>query len=512
MSFKFKEEFKELFFSSLGRDSLGCSIEDFFGDSVESASVSVRINEEKFRHLLSFSDEDFSAKSFEEVLETLLELPPISPIKWCKGGYYLKEKINFTLSPLFRNGAYYVQDSSSMFLQLLEEQIKSRCADSSAASFNVLDLCAAPGGKSTHLLSAINEICNKTGDIKRLFVCNEPITKRVGALLENVEKWGYENVLVTSNYPKEFQRLAANHFPLFDIILTDVPCSGEGMFRKSVEAQQGWSVENVRRCAQVQKEILQDIWPLLKNGGLFIYSTCTYNHFENGDNIEFMEFEIGAENLNELIKESAVAAGAIPVFSKDNPQHILGFQFVAGVVNGEGQFFSLLKKGGEPSNQSSKPSRRLNEKQIIKNSLRVLNDEIVAVIKGKDVVPSHSFALSNKMLSIIEKNRGRSEVELYIDSVTGELIEESGRNSRKCLSLRFMIAEIKKETALKYLRKEPLSPLEILPSFSSNFNPDSLHRGYILLTYKHLPLGFIKNLGNRINNLLPNNRRILNQN
>lgn len=463
-----KREFEDLAVVSLGKETA----EKLFAalNSSRTAYASIRLNPSKLSSLSLFLG--------DASVEDILEISDLTPIEWCPDGFYLKDKINFTFSPLFQGGAYYVQDSSSMFLELLSGQLEQFAKEfyernDPAKELCILDLCAAPGGKSTHLVSLLNRICDNLGVAAPLIVCNEAVAKRAGALKENIAKWGYGNVMVTSNYPSEFKRLKERRFGGFDIILADVPCSGEGMFRKSDDALEDWSIANVNKCAQLQRDILRDIWPLLKEGGLLIYSTCTYNHLENADNVRFISEELGAENLNSSITEPTKKAGAIAISTEP-----LGFQFVPGTVDGEGQFFSLLKKRGELSG-----SKVLSEKQSIANSLRVLNDERIAEIKGKDAVPEHDFALSCKLLKTLEDN----------------IVLEAAKN----VKLKFAVKDVSKDLALKYLRKDAISPYEICGG------EGELPAGYILLTYKRLPIGFIKNLGNRINNLLPNNRRIL---
>lgn len=475
-----KREFEQLATASLGKEVAARLFTAL--TSQGSASSSIRLNPFKFSSLSNFLG--------DASLENMLETPDLTPVAWCNDAFYLKDKMNFTLSPLFQSGVYYVQDSSSMFLELLEEQIEQfakkfygKC--SLSKQLCALDLCAAPGGKSTHLISLLSRICASLGAAAPLILCNEAVSKRAGALRENIAKWGYDITVVTSNYPAEFKRLKDNRFGGFDIILADVPCSGEGMFRKSAEALEEWSLANVNKCAQLQRDILKSIWPLLKEGGLLIYSTCTYNHLENADNVRFIAEELGAENLNPYLYEKAKNAGAIAVSGEP-----LGYQFVPGIINGEGQFFSLLEKKGDIS-----PSKLLSEKASVIKSLKVISDARIAEIKGKDAVPSADFALSNKLLqTLVDKRTHRDENEEYM---------QLEMEAAKGVKLKFAVAEANKELALKYLRKDAIAPEEIASDVKK------LPTGYILLTYKHMPLGFIKNLGNRINNLLPNNRRIL---
>ena len=199
-------------------------------------------------------------------------------IPWAAEGYYLNQRLTFTFDPLFHAGCYYVQEASSMFV----EQVLRRYV---TTPVKMLDLCAAPGGKSTHARSVLPE--------GSLLVANEVIRNRSQILAENLTKWGYADVVVTNNDPSDFSRIGS----FFDVILTDVPCSGEGMFRKDPGAIEEWSPENVEICWQRQRRIITDIWPCLKPGGILIYSTCTYNTREDEENITWIRQEFGAEPL-----------------------------------------------------------------------------------------------------------------------------------------------------------------------------------------------------------------------
>lgn len=252
-------------FISLMRSHLGEEqAEALFEGLQQPPTVSVRLNPRKTSHL--------------QVSPELLA----DPVPWCPGAYYLDGHKAFTFDPLFHAGAYYVQDASSMYLA--EVLRKYETSDTPLAA---LDLCAAPGGKSTLLASHLPE-----GSI---LVSNEPIRKRAQVLAENMQKWGFPGSIVTQNYPDEF-----GHFrSTFDLILTDVPCSGEGMFRKDPVAIQEWSLDNVRQCTQRQREILRAIVPTLKPGGLLVYSTCTFNRFEDEEQVEWLQQEYGFQLLEE---------------------------------------------------------------------------------------------------------------------------------------------------------------------------------------------------------------------
>lgn len=235
--------------------------------------------------------------------EVLAHNPDLEPVPWCPDAYYLPDRPAFTFDPLLHAGAYYVQEASSMYIAplLLPQRGETFAAKEAfprgglvgAAPILALDLCAAPGGKSTLLQSLLPE--------GSLLISNEPIAKRAGVLAENMQKWTMglpaesPKVIVTQAYPHEFGALTG----CVDILLTDVPCSGEGMFRKDEGAIREWSLENVRMCQQRQRDILSDIWHVLKPGGLLIYSTCTFNRYEDEDNARWICSELGGELLME---------------------------------------------------------------------------------------------------------------------------------------------------------------------------------------------------------------------
>jgi 16S rRNA C967 or C1407 C5-methylase (RsmB/RsmF family) len=232
------------------------------------------------------------------------------PVPWAADeAFYLTERPSFTLDPLFHAGAYYVQEASSMYVGALFERVKAALADGAggASGLRVLDLCAAPGGKTTQLLSHL--------DSASLLVANEIVPARATVLAENVVRWGCSNVAVTSSDPAAFGALRG----FFDVAVVDAPCSGEGMFRKDERAVAEWSRDNVRLCAARQRRILADAWPALTPGGYLIYSTCTFNRFEDEENVDWIARELGAECLDQR-------------------------HFYPGEDRGEGFFAALLRK------------------------------------------------------------------------------------------------------------------------------------------------------------------------
>lgn len=474
--------------------------------------------------------------------------PQAHPVPWTDNGFYLNRRPAFTFDPLFHAGFYYVQEAASMFIAQAVRRYVNR-------PVVMLDLCAAPGGKSTLVRN-----CLPQGS---LLVANEVMRARSQVLAENLIKWGNPEVIVTNNDPADFSRLEER----FDVILTDVPCSGEGMFRKDDRAISEWSSEGVELCWKRQRRIVADIWPCLKQGGILIYSTCTFNREENEDNVAWIASTLGAEVLPVDTETEWGITGNLT--GEDFPV----YRFLPHHTSGEGLFVAVLRKkpdseagnscftgentrreeadgchagnGGEwfadgisPSGDSKeeKPasvySRRTIAETIytdaerrgrkaegfrkggkgkamqkgskvsgvsfpketeawiqhagnfsfrmedtlaiaipadyagfydeLKESLRILHAGItLAELKGKDWMPSHTLAMS----TVLCKDA-------------------------------FPQTDLTLAQALSYLRREAI----ILDS--------SVPKGYVLVTYRHVPLGFVKNLGNRANNLYPQEWRI----
>ena len=396
--------------------------------------------------------------------------PEGTPVPWSPYGRILSERPVFTLDPLFHAGCYYVQDSSAMFVGHLFRQLlaprsgqlppeTSGCAGPlpsgdgplpltmprvarfpeavpAAASpmLRVLDLCASPGGKTTDIAASLREAC---GD-GFVLVANEVMKARVGVLDDNVARWGDPNVVVTSVDPAAFARLAG----WFDVIVADVPCSGEGMFRKDPRAREEWSPAVVELCAARQRRILADVWPALREGGFLIYSTCTYEAAENDDNLAWAASELGGE----ILPPAAEFEG----YGVRRTAH--GHLLEAGVVPGEGQWAGALRKTAP---QAVAKKADLAALHPVRSGLR--RGEQV----GKDFVPDADYALS-----------------IEFDSTA------------------YPAVDVDRQTALRYLHRDAL----VLPQAAP---------GYNVITFLGHPLGFVKNIGSRCNNLLPKGRRIL---
>lgn len=395
------------------------------------------------------------------------------PVPWSTYGYYLAERPVFTLDPQFHAGAYYVQEASSMFLEQVIRQ-----TGLTEKPLRILDLCAAPGGKSTHLLSLLHP--------DSLLIANETIRGRAAILTENIVKWGHANVLVTHNDPKDFGVLKG----FFDIIVVDAPCSGEGLFRKDESARSEWSLNHVQLCSRRQQRIIDDVLPALKQDGLLIYSTCTHNRSENEEVIERLIESREAEPVALKIQK--------PWNVEVSTGNIAGYRFYPHRVRGEGFFLAVVRKSGlqkglliKPKNQftllkkeqrerishwlkdherfsfflhnniiKAIPAERLNEIQFLNQHLTVLQAGTALATSHNKLVPEHAAALS-----------------IWLNKPS------------------FPCIDLSQQEALAYLRKE-------------NFNLTALGRDFALVSYNNIPLGWVNILPNRINNLYPSAWRI----
>jgi 16S rRNA C967 or C1407 C5-methylase (RsmB/RsmF family)/NOL1/NOP2/fmu family ribosome biogenesis protein len=400
-------------------------------------------------------------------------------VPWCAEGIYLDTRPSFTFDPLFHAGSYYVQEASSMFIAHILKHIKP------AEPVKILDLCAAPGGKSTLLNSVM------TAD--DLLVANEIIKTRVPILADNLSRWGTANTIISNNDPKDFNRLTG----FFDIILVDAPCSGSGMFRKDPAAMDEWSEANVNLCHQRQERILADIYPALAEDGYLIYSTCSYSHQENEEILDWLCSEFDLETVRIPInKEWGIVETQSPT------KQAWGYRFYPGKVKGEGLFASVLKKKESSGTLLSFKNNR-NQKidntgfELVKTYINKpedyyfskVNDDWLAIniqhrdslnllqhhlyikksgvrigkLAGRDLIPDHELALS----TIINK-----------DAV--------------------LQTELSYDDAILYLRRE-------------NLNIDADKKGWSLMTFGGLAMGWAKLLPNRVNNYYPKELRILSQ-
>lgn len=436
-----------------------------------------------------FIAEEFLTAHQDMASPTSIRLNPFKPapintngqVPWCPEGRYLDERPSFTFDPLFHAGCYYVQEASSMFIDHILHTVRPNQDE----PVKILDLCAAPGGKSTLLNSAIHS--------DDLLVSNEIIKTRVPPLCDNLNRWGTANTIVSNNDPRDFSRLSG----FFDIVLVDAPCSGSGMFRKDPQAMNEWSEANVNLCHQRQERILADIYPALKEDGYLIYSTCSYSHQENEDILDWLCSEFELESLRiPIYKEWGIVETESPVHKA------WGYRFYPGTVKGEGLFAACLKKKGQTDELPSFKAKghqklALLEIELVKEYINApgewyynkVADDWLAIsrthkesldtlqrhlyikksgvrigkLMGKDLIPDHELALS-----------------LYINK--GMVLQ----------------TELTYTEAIQYLRREQID---------INTN----EKGWSLMNYEGQPLGWAKLLPNRVNNYFPKELRILAQ-
>ena len=337
----FSPAFRKYLAQVVGEGNLSAVLDALSGEP----SVSVRINPAK-------------AGSPSEIFGNLVS----GPVEWNRHAAFLSERPAFTLDPLIHAGAYYVQDSSAMFPGKAFRDVLDKVLESGIISPKVLDLCAAPGGKTTDISASLRESC-KGG---YLLISNEIMKQRAAVLADNAAVWGDPSVVVTSVDPKAFGTLPG----FFDIIVADVPCSGEGMFRKDDEAVSQWSEENVALCQARQRRIVADVWPSLAEGGFLVYSTCTFNNLENDDNVKWICSEFGAE--------------IIGIDSCGLLRTECGVSLVPGFVRGEGQYCAVLRKTSPSAGTAACSGRQQDRWQKLPEAhasiIRPLLDEEMAMI------------------------------------------------------------------------------------------------------------------------------------
>jgi 16S rRNA C967 or C1407 C5-methylase (RsmB/RsmF family)/NOL1/NOP2/fmu family ribosome biogenesis protein len=393
-----------------------------------------------------------------------------SQIPWTEFGYYLRERPSFTFDPLFHAGCYYVQEASSMFL----EQAFKHLIDLSRP-LKVLDLSAAPGGKSTHIQSLISP--------DSLLVSNDVIRSRAVILKDNIIKWGCENVMVTNNDPKDFEALE----DYFDIIVVDAPCSGSGLFRREPDAIEEWSLNHVQLCSQRQQRIVANVWKALKKDGLLIYSTCSYSTEEDDAIVEWMIKQLPAVYCPLSIEPGWGIT-----------ETSAGYRFWPHKLKGEGFFLSCLRKSGDdnPSQTKSQRSPAFASKKEI---------DIVdrwAVLAGRKLVKSQERVyawpehLSKEFNFLLNQLRV-----MYSGTILGAILREKFVPDHALAMSSIMNSSINRieltyEEAIAYLKRKDLSF-------------EKMQKGWQLVTFENHTLGWINALSNRINNYYPKELRIL---
>lgn len=452
------KDFLETSVSIFGRES-----EEFLASLDSEPSLGIHINAEK-------------------MLKTGVVIPDNAErVEWTSNGFYLKSRPRFTFDPFLHAGAYYVEEPSSMFVEKALNYIQKDIRIDRA-----LDLCAAPGGKSIMIRNSM-----KGG----LLVSNEPLSKRAAVLTENLAKWGNPDIIVTSDFPEAFDGLTG----FFDLIATDVPCSGEGMFRKDETARSEWSKANVENCVQRQRDILRTIWPTLRKGGYIIYSTCTFNRREDEENVLFIANELGAEIIN---------------LETDADWHICGdttgrnlpvYHFFPHKTRGEGFFLALLKKTSDtPPAENRKSKKKKPETVSADGFAEWINcKENFDFHKSKDGITALRKAFADDYAAISEKlNVICAGVRVCTEKPAKfsnsarkpkpQFVPAPGLALSSCLNRKaFPDISLNYSDAIKFLRGESI-PLTV-------YAP----RGWVTVSYRNLPLGFANNVGSRLNNSYP---------
>ena len=428
--------------------------------------TSVRINP----HKLPLLEEEASSS------RRSTRLPIAERVPWSSLGYYLSHRPSFTFDPLFHAGCYYVQDASSMFL----EQAITQTVDTTKP-LKVLDLCAAPGGKSTHIQSLLSGDC--------LLVSNEVIKSRAGILKQNIIKWGCENVVVTNNDPQHFQKLEG----FFDLIVVDAPCSGSGLFRKDPEAISEWSKENVALCYGRQKRIIRDVLPALKEDGVLIYSTCSYSQEEDEDIADWLISEMHMQN-EPLVVDTAWNI----VVSKSKETAASGYRFFPDKLKGEGFFLSCFRKT-EPT--AEKKFKEAKLERIAMKEQAILDSWMIK--EGLSFLKEHFiYALPSGLLAGYSAIKQALNVQ-YAGIIVGEIMKDKlvpdhalAQSNR--LAAAVPRIELDLEEAIKYLQR-------------ADFKIASDAKGWQLVAFEQHNLGWINALPNRFNNYYPKELRILKQ-
>ncbi len=391
-------------------------------------------------------------------------------VPWNDAGVYLDERLKFTFDAMWHQGAYYVQDASSMFVGEIVRRL------SGGRAVRVLDACAAPGGKTTAAMDAMPEGSS--------MVANEFVSARLAVLRENVAKWGFPRVRVTGGDTSRFR----NYADEFDIVLADVPCSGEGMMRKEDAAVEQWSEKLIDECVARQCEIVANLWPALKPGGYLVYSTCTFNRRENEEMVEHIMKEYGAESVALDVDERwGIAAGI------DTEAHC--YRFIPGRTRGEGLFVSVLRKN---ENEFAEGRRRATKK---KTEARGKMEVVPPFVKGWIADEGGMWSVKDGC-AFVRWGSGELAPELCVATLKGKdwvPTQELAMN-RMLVRGNWPEFEVDAIQALDYLGCKALTLSADTP------------RGIVLLTYCGEPLGWVKNLGSRANNLYPKGWRILSAN
>lgn len=425
-------------------------------------------------------DESSFLQAHEVAAVTSVRLHPLkrSPafagdeaVPWCPSGRYLNERPVFTLDPLYHAGAYYVQEASSMFL---DHVIRSLLPDRN--NIRVLDLCAAPGGKSTLLASLLGQ--------DSLLLSNEVIRTRASILEENMTRWGYMNTWVTSNDARDLGKLHG----YFDIVVVDAPCSGSGLFRKDAHALDEWSEANVQLCSERQQRILADIWPAVKENGLVIYATCSYSSQEDEAILKWLALEFAVTGMQVPLQKEW---GIVEVEASG----LFGYRFFPHKVSGEGFFLAAIRKTEETPVLNAQKFKSTADKKAHQQASYLLDTDGWICVQDKEgynaITPSHEADWHQLSKRVYLRKTGLA---LGAPSAKDWLpSHDVALSVNRNLSLPAL--ELNKEQALHFLKKDDIHVATTM-------------KGWHIVTYNGLGLGWVKALGNRFNNYLPKHWRI----
>ncbi len=400
-------------------------------------------------------------------------LKPSHPVPWCKGAYYLEERPSFTLDPAMHAGAYYVQEASSMFLQYL---LKTTLGE--VSGLKALDLCAAPGGKTT-LLASMNNFS--------LVLANEIIRTRVSILYENVVKWGDPKIFISNSDPSQFRHLPG----YFDVLVVDAPCSGSGLFRKDKEALSEWSEANVSHCAERQKRILSDALPALREDGLLVYSTCSYSREEDEEILDWLMSQAELVPVEVPLPEEW---GIVKTVSASGGT---GYRFFPGKAEGEGFFIACfrLTRAVEGSRSVSRKKIVDHVKASVPGTWLRQDLETEIILAGEEIycIPSELYPDHHALREVL--NIRKSGIKAG-SMARQEFLPDHELAVSLLVSPDAPFLELDKVEALQYLRKQ-------------SFDLAARGKGWYLVRYQGLALGLVKHLGNRMNNYYPASWRIL---
>lgn len=410
---------------------------------------------------------DTDAPSSIRINTNKIKAPELQSVKWCQTGYYLPQRPIFTEDPWFHAGAYYVQEASSMLISQVSQLLESD------APIKILDLCAAPGGKTTLLLDLFPNA---------LVVANEIISKRAKILGENITKWGTKNCIVTNASPEQI----SNSKEQFDLILVDAPCSGEGMFRKDLNARKEWSKDNVALCTMRQQDIISTINDNLKQGGILIYSTCTFNQQENEENVDFFIREFGMQALDVTVPSEVTKL-----------KH--GYGMYPHKVNGEGFFCTFLKKiddGGKPP-KKVRPNKSI---QRFKGDQHLFGTDVNPkdLWVYDDTIHMFNHCFMNTLYNLQQSSRIVQFGHKLGKEIKSKFIPNGSVYTLPEIKDLFPSVEVTHDQAIQYLKKEDINI------------PGDLKDGWYFVSFHGISIGLIKKIGHRTNNYFPKEWRIIN--